>query len=172
MAKFVAITHRSSITVSSETNSIPSSIHNYIILNTSSVGTMKYTFAALAVSLLFIHLHRAVSEDAKVRIFNQWPQGFYGRISVALEDEVEDGWQVTVTFSKPVAKVVVWNAVIESVSDDKKVYLIKNKFWNAQLPAGRRLKFRFLGVKARFGENRPKMSAQFTRIGEESGSGL
>ena len=127
---------------------------------------MKYTFAALAVSLLFIHLHRAVSEDAEVEISHQWPQGFYGMISVALEDAVDDGWQVTLMLSKPVAKVVVWDAVVESVSEDRKVYLIKNKLWKAQLPAGQPLKFRFLVVKAKSGENRPIMSAEFSRIGE------
>ena len=133
---------------------------------------MKYTFTVLAVSVLLLQLHRALSEEAEVRIFNQWPRGFYGRISITLEDEVEDGWQVTVTFSKPVARLDVWNAEVESVSDDKKVYLLKNKFWNARLPAGRPLKFRFLGHKVKFAENKPEVSAEFTRLGEESGSGF
>lgn len=126
-----------------------------------SLCTMRYTFAALAVSLLIVHLHRTLSEDVKVKIFNKWPRRFYGRTSIALEDErmqVEEAWQVTVTFSKPVA---------ESEST-----LSKTKFWNAQLPAGRRLKFRFLGHKANFGERRSKVSAEFTQLGDESGSGF
>lgn len=133
---------------------------------------MKYTFTVLAVSLLIFHLHRALSEDVRVKILNQWPQGFYGGVRVKLEDEVEDGWQVTMTFSKPVSRLEVWNAEVDSVSDDKTVYVLKNKFWNARLPARRPLKFRFLGFKAKVGENKPKVSAEFTRVGEESGSGF
>lgn len=135
------------------------------------IGTMKYALTTLAVSLFLFHLHRAISEDAQVRIFNQWPRGFYGRISIDLEDEVDDGWQVTVTFSKPVARLVAWNAKVDSVSDDKKVYVLKNRFWNADLEAGRKLKFRFLARKGKFGENAPEVLAEFTRLGEESGSG-
>ena len=93
-------------------------------------------------------------------------------ISVALVDEVENGWQVTVTFSKPVTKVVVWDAVVKSVSEDREVYLITNKHWQAQLPAGEPLKFRFLVVKAKSGENRPIISAEFSRIEEYTESGL
>ena len=134
---------------------------------------MKYTFAVLAISLLLLHSQRALSEDVKAEIFNQWPRGFYGRLSIELEDDVEDGWQVTVTFSKPVARLEVWNAEVDSVSDDKKIYVLKNKFWNAQLEAGGKpLKFRFLGHKEKVGEDRPTVSAEFTRLGEESGSGF
>ena len=135
------------------------------------IGTMKYALTTLAVSLFLFHLHRAISEDAQVRIFNEWPRGFYGRISIDLEDEVEDGWQVTETFSKPVACLVAWNAKVDSVSDDKKVYVLKNRFWNAHLEAGGKLKFRFLVRKGKFGENAPEVLAEFTRLGEESGSG-
>lgn len=130
---------------------------------------MRYTFTALIASLLFLQLHQVQSEDAEVTVFNQWPRGFYGSISVDFEDAVEDGWQVTLTFSKPVKRVEVWNAKVDSVSDDKTVYVLKNKFWNARLEAGRQLQFRFLGHKAKFGENKPKISAEFTRIGEGSG---
>ena len=124
---------------------------------------MKYTFTALIATLLILHLHRVLSEDAKVTVFNQWPRGFYGRISVDIEEAVEDGWKVTLTFSKPVRRVDVWNAEVDSFSDDKTVYVLKNKFWNSHLGAGRQLKFRFLGIKAKFGENKPRISAEFTR---------
>ncbi|KAJ7374816.1 hypothetical protein OS493_005168 [Desmophyllum pertusum] len=130
---------------------------------------MKYTFSVLAICLLLLHSHQVHSEDAEVNVFHQWPRGFYGEISIDLEEAVEDGWQLTVTMSKPVKKVEVWNAVLDSVSADKKVYVLKNKFWNRKLEAGRPLKFRFLGVKAKFRENRPKVSAEFTRLGEGSG---
>lgn len=132
---------------------------------------MKYAFGVLVVSLVLLHSHRAVTEDAEVEIFNQWPRGFYGRISVDLEGEVEDGWQVTVTFSKPVKKLRAWNAKVDSVSDDKKVYILKNRFWNDDLETGTKLKFRFLARKAKYGEDVPEVSAEFTRLGEESGSG-
>ncbi|KAL9974285.1 hypothetical protein ACROYT_G011302 [Oculina patagonica] len=134
---------------------------------------MKYTFTALIASLLLLHLHRVQSEEAEVTVFNQWPRGFYGRISVDVEDAVEDGWQVTLTFSKPVKRLKVWNAAVDSVSDDKTVYVLKNRFWNARLEAGHALKFRFLGRKAKKNESVPSVSAEFSRLDEGSaGSGF
>ncbi len=130
---------------------------------------MKYSITALIASLLLLHLHRVQSEEAEVTVFNQWPRGFYGSISVDIEDAVEDGWQVTLTFSKPVKRVEVWNAEVDSVSDDKTVYVLRNMFWNARLGAGSQLKFLFLGYKAKFRENKPRISAEFARLGEGSG---
>ena len=78
-----------------------------------------------------------------MKIFNQWPQGFYGQISIDLEDEVEDGWQITLKFSKPIKELLAWNANVDATSDDKMVYILKNRF---------RLKFWFLGYKAKFNE--------------------
>ena len=130
---------------------------------------MRYTFIALTLSLILLHSSRVQSEDAVVTVFNQWPRGFYGRVAIDLEEAVEDGWQVTLTFSKPVKKLYVWNAAVDSVSDDKTVYILKNRFWNSQLGAGRQLKFRFLGRKAKFGDSGPSVSAEFARLGEGSG---
>lgn len=130
---------------------------------------MKCSFAALVVSLLLLHSYRVYSEHAEVDIYHKWPRGFYGELSFDLEKDVEDGWQVTVTFSKPVKRLYVWNAKLDSVSDDKKVYVLKNKFWNGKLEAGRPLRFRFLGRKAKFGESAPTMSAELARLGEGSG---
>ena len=59
---------------------------------------MRCIFSTLVVALLIFHSPRVHSEDAEVTIFNQWPRGFYGEISIALEDDVEDGWQLTVSF--------------------------------------------------------------------------
>ena len=130
---------------------------------------MRCTFSTLIVALLIFHSPRVHSEDAEVTIFNQWPKGFYGEISIALEDDVEDGWQLTVSFSKPVKRLSVWNAKVDSISDDKKQYILKNRFWNKKLKAERPLKFRFLGHKAKKGENQPTVTAEFTRLGEGSG---
>ena len=116
-------------------------------------------------------LQRAFSEEVKVKIFNQWPQGFYGQISIDLEDEVEDGWQITLKFSKPIKELLAWNANVDATSNDKMVCILKNRFWNKKLKA-KRLKFRFLGYKAKFNERAPKISGEFTRLGEESGSGF
>ena len=132
---------------------------------------MRYTFAVLAISILLLYSQRAYSEEVKVTIFNQWPRGFYGQISIDLEDKVEDGWQVTLKFSKPIKKLLAWNANVDATSDDKMVYILKNRFWNKELKA-ELLKFRFLGYKAKFNESAPKISAEFTRLGEESGSGF
>ena len=132
---------------------------------------MKYSFA-LTVSLVLVLVHRGLSEEAIVETFNQWHRGFYGVISIKLQDKVEHGWQVKVMFTKPVAGLVVWNAVVESISQDKTTYTLKNKFWNTELPAEGLIKLRFLGLKKTFGEKIRKMSAEFIRLGEESGSGV
>ena len=103
------------------------------------------------------------SEEVKVKIFNQWPQGFYGQISIDLEDEVEDGWQITLKFSKPIKELLSWNANVDVTSADEMVYILKNGFWNKKLKA-KRLKFRFLGYKAKFNERAPKISVNIWRV--------
>ena len=130
---------------------------------------MRYTFTTLIASLLLLHSLRVQSEEAAVKIFNHWPRGFYGRVAIDLEEDVEDGWQVTLTFSKPVKKVIAWNAAVDTVSDDHTVYVLKNRFWNAKLKAGRELKFRFLGRKGNYGESKPSVSAEFARLEEGNG---
>lgn len=85
-------------------------------------------------------LQRAFSEEVKVKIFNQWPQGFYGQISIDLEDEVEDGWQITLKFLKPIKELLAWNANVDVTSADEMVYILKNGFWNKKLKA-KRFKF-------------------------------
>lgn len=81
---------------------------------------------------------------------------------------MEDGWQLTLTFSKPLKRLLVWNAKVDSVSDDNTVQVVKNRFWNQRLKAGRLFKFRFLGRK-KFGQRTPSVSAEFSRLGEGSG---
>ena len=129
---------------------------------------MKNTFTALILSLLILHSSRVQSEDAEVEVLHKWPQGFYGEVSIAIEETVEEGWQVALTFAKPVKRLVVWNARVDSVSDDKMVYVLKNRFWNPILEAGRLFKFRFL-VNKKFGQLTPSVSAEFSRLGEGSG---
>ena len=129
---------------------------------------MKTTLIALIVSLLILNSPRAQSENAEVDVLHKWPQGFYGEVSIEIEEPVEDGWQVVLTFAKPVKRLVVWNARVDSVSDDKTVYVLKNRFWNPSLEAGRLFKFRFLGNK-KFGQLTPSVSAEFSRLGEGSG---
>ena len=79
---------------------------------------MRNTFTASVVSLLILHLHQVQSENAEFKILHKWPQGFYG-------ETVEDGWQVTLTYPKPVARLVAWNAKMDSLSNDKTVYVLK-----------------------------------------------
>lgn len=129
---------------------------------------MKNTFTALIVSLLILHSPRVQSEDVEVDILHNRPRGFYGEVSIEIEETVEDGWQVVLTFAKPVKGLLVWNARVDSVSDDKTVYVLKNRFWNARLEAGRVFTFPFSGEK-KFGQLTPSVSAEFSRIGEGSG---
>ena len=129
---------------------------------------MKNTFTALIVSLLILHSPRVRCEEAEVEVLNKWSQGFYGEVSIEIEEPVEDGWQVVLTFAKPVKRLVVWNARVDSVSDDKMVYVIKNRFRYPSLEAERLFKFRFLGDK-KFGQRTPSISAEFSRLDEGSG---
>ena len=129
---------------------------------------MKGTITALIVSLLIFHSPRVQSEEAEVEVLDKWPQGFYGEVSIEIEEPVEDGWQVVLTFAKPVKRLLVWNARVDSVSDDKMVYVLKNRFGNPSLEAEHPFKFRFLGYK-KFGQLTPSISAEFSRLGEGSG---
>lgn len=88
-----------------------------------------------------------LSEDARVKIVHKWPSGFYGIVKFQLQDEVEDGWRVKVTFSKPVKSFLVWGASVETISEDKGMFILKNKTWNSETPVGRLFRFRFLGKK-------------------------
>lgn len=130
---------------------------------------MKTTFTvALVVSLLIFHSPRVQSEDAEVEVLHKWPQRFYGEVSIEIEETVEDGWQVVLTFGKPVERLAVWNVRVDSVSDDKTVYVLKNQSWNPILEAGRLFKIHFFGYK-KFGQPTPSVSAEFSRLGEGSG---
>ena len=129
---------------------------------------MKKPFTALIVSLLILHSPRVQSEEAEVEVLDKWQQGFYGEVSIEIEEPVEDGWQVVLTFAKHVKRLLVWNARVDSVSDDKKVYVLKNQFGNPSLEAEHLFKFRFLGYK-KFGQLTPSISAEFSRLGEGSG---
>ena len=72
---------------------------------------MKYPFTiTLAISLLLIGV---LSEDA--------------RVEFQLQDEIEDGWRVKVTFSKPVKSFLVWRASVETISEDKRTFILKKK---------------------------------------------
>ena len=35
-------------------------------------------------------------------------------MSIDLEDEVEDGWQITLKFSKPIKELLAWNANVQA----------------------------------------------------------
>lgn len=125
---------------------------------------MKYPFAiTLAIFLLLIGV---LSEDARVKILYKWPSGFYRIVEFQLQAEVEDGWRVKVTFWKPVKSFLVWRASVESISEDKGMFILQIKTWNSEMPAGRLFRFRFLGKKMRFGKMVPKITATFIRIGE------
>lgn len=88
-----------------------------------------------------------LSEDARVKIVHKWPSGFYGIVKFQLQDEVEDGWRVKMTFSKPVKSFLVSGASVETISEDKGMFILKNKTWNSETPVGRLFRFRFLGKK-------------------------
>ena len=82
---------------------------------------MVYLFAiSPAISLLLIGV---LSEDA--------------RVEFQFQDEIEDGWRVKGTFSKPVKSFLVWRASVQTISEDKRTFILKNKTWNSEKQAGR-----------------------------------
>ena len=57
-------------------------------------------------------------------VVHDWPEGFTGRLNVTMEEEVEDGWTITLTFSKPLIRLDIWRAEVVSQSDDGKVEFV------------------------------------------------
>lgn len=54
-------------------------------------------------------------------IIHDWPKGFTGRLSVTMEEDVKEGWTMTLGFSKALKRLEIWRARVVSRSDDGKV---------------------------------------------------
>lgn len=78
------------------------------------------------------------------QITNAWNKGANGEFSIEVPEDTK-GWEVTVTFDRPVKKLRVWNG--RKVKCDGNVCTFKNKGWNKKQNAGTILK---LGYQVKF----------------------
>lgn len=75
---------------------------------------------------------------------------------------------MTVTFSKPVKKLKVWQAKVVSENSEKTEFVLENLRWNAKLREGKQYAFNFKCQKADKGKA-PSVEVSFDRLGEGSG---
>ncbi|XP_048577073.1 endoglucanase A-like [Nematostella vectensis] len=109
--------------------------------------------------------------DVEIRILSDWNTGFEGSLLYKVTEEVDGGWEITLSFDQPLRKLEIWEAKIKSTSEDKKTFVISNFGWNTHLNEGSVLEMPFNGVKGANG-GRPHVTATFHARGdEESGDG-
>ncbi|XP_078367409.1 uncharacterized protein LOC144651333 [Oculina patagonica] len=130
---------------------------------------MKSMRTALFVFAVFSLVVGLRSEDeVEAQIHHQWRRGFIGKFSITPDGPLLDGWRLTVTLSKPVKKLKVWQAIVVSENDEKTEFVLENMSWNANLREGEKYSFNFKCQKADKGDA-PSIEVSFERLGEGSG---
>lgn len=130
---------------------------------------MKRVRTALFVFAVFSLVVGLRSEDeVYAEIHHQWRRGFIGKFSITPDSPLTDGWRMTVTFSKPIRKLEVWQANIVSANEEKTEFVLENQFWNAELREGETYLFNFKCKKVKRGSV-PSIEVSFERLGEGSG---
>ncbi|CAH1790308.1 unnamed protein product [Owenia fusiformis] len=114
---------------------IPIKVHTILMLDNPDRSFMMLRLATLVSLVAFA--------SAGMSIMNSWPGGFQGWISVPVTKS-HNGWTFTVTFSKPVRDLQIWEAEVVSNEDGGKKYTMKNTQHNAQLNSGSTLEMNFI----------------------------
>ena len=95
---------------------------------------MSWIFLFLLI--IFIQCFPGINgEQTETEIVLRWANGFRGKITLDLENEVTDGWFIILVFSDATPNLYIWLAeVVENQGD--KFYILRNKPFNAELPEG------------------------------------
>ncbi|UJR38030.1 hypothetical protein I4U23_030712 [Adineta vaga] len=80
--------------------------------------------------------------QANLRIDNEWTGGFQAAIEIPITNSVNNGWKLEIRFNQPVS-IDAWLGDLDSKVDDR-IYIYRNKDWNAQLSAGTTFNFEFV----------------------------
>ena len=79
-------------------------------------------FISAAVLLVLFGVSTTIrAETGFGEVVHDWPRGFTGRLNVTMEEDVEQGWTMSLTFSSPLKRLHIWRAKVVSQSDDGKV---------------------------------------------------
>ena len=127
---------------------------------------MKRILFTLAILSLAVGLRSEDEVDAQIH--HQWRKGFIGKFYITPDEPILEGWRLTVTFSKPVKKLKVWQAKVVSENSEKTEFVLENLRWNAKLREGKQYAFNFKCQKADKGKA-PSVEVSFDRLGEGSG---
>ena len=128
---------------------------------------MRPALFVVAVFSLVVGLRS--EDEVEAKIHHQWRLGFIGKFSITPDEPLLDGWRLTVTFSKPIKKLKVWQAIMVSENDEKTVFVLENMRWNAKLREGKKYSFTFKCQKADKGDAPSIEEVSFERLGEGSG---
>ena len=90
----------------------------------------------LFLSIIFIQCFLGSNgEQTETEVVLKWAGGFKGEIKLNLTNDVTDGWTIILSFSDATPNLYIWPAeVVENVDD--KVYILRNKPFNAELSKG------------------------------------
>ena len=114
-----------------------------------------------------------VQETSKAVLIEEWPNGFKMKISILLQQKVEGGWEMTITFPTSVEALQTPDALQKSTSEDRKECILENEQHNAFLPKCSRLAMIVTGRKADNLEPPAEADIEFRRkehrMGEDQG---
>nr|XP_054749385.1 uncharacterized protein LOC129254871 [Lytechinus pictus] len=83
--------------------------------------------------------------EAEYELLDEWPGNFKGRVRLPISTRLSGGWTASLIFSDPVNNLQIWTASILSVSNDKRVYRLRNQQWNRRLDVGVVYEAEFIG---------------------------
>ncbi|CAF1158092.1 unnamed protein product [Rotaria sp. Silwood1] len=80
--------------------------------------------------------------QTKLRVDKEWPGGFEAGLEIRIDNQIIDGWEIELRFDQAVL-LDVWLGDLRSKTDDR-IFVYRNKDWNAQLSAGSVFDFKFV----------------------------
>lgn len=104
--------------------------------------------ASFALFLLFLLVQNILCfDEGGVSVEHQWSDGLIGKFSITPGSALSEGWNMIVTFSKPIKLLEVWQANLQMKNKENTVFVLKNQSWNKQVAQGQKLEFNFKATK-------------------------
>lgn len=104
-----------------------------------------------------------VQENSTARLVEEWPNGFKMKISILMQQKVEGGWVMTLTFPIAVRALQTPKAFKKWRSSDRKVYILENRPYNANLDKCSRLEMIIIGRKQMNSDPPSEATIEFRR---------
>ena len=90
-------------------------------------------------------------------INHRFDDGLIGRLSIKPGTDIDNGWNMVVTFSEPIKQLEVWQANIQKTNQEKTVFALKGAHWHRRLSAGNEFEFNFKVTTKRKGGYTPQI---------------